>query len=126
MDSFLSNWLELMMHEGKPISRKIYKTCTKCHLSWEEFRKTGKVGCAECYRSFQPEILSVIQQIQGTSIHVGKAPEKSTEEIAKNKKMKNLRKKLQVAIEKEEFEKAANLRDQIRTISDERGESDEN
>ena len=89
MDSFLSNWLELMMHEGKPISRKIYKTCTKCHLSWEEFRKTGKVGCAECYRSFQPEILSVIQQIQGTSIHVGKAPEKSTEEIAKNKKMKN-------------------------------------
>ena len=126
MDGFLSNWLELVMHEGKTVSRKIYKTCPKCHLAWEEFRKTGKVGCAECYQSFQPEILSVIQQIQGTSIHVGKAPEKSTEEIAKNKKMKNLRKKLQVAIEKEEFEKAAKLRDQIRTISDERGESDEN
>ena len=59
MDSFLSNWLELMMHEGKPISRKIYKICPKCQLSWDEFRKTGKVGCAECYKSFQPEILSV-------------------------------------------------------------------
>ena len=125
MDGFLSNWLELVMHEGKTVSRKIYKTCPKCHLAWEEFRKTGKVGCAECYQSFQPEILSVIQQIQGTSTHIGRAPKKSEHEMIKHKDLRNLRAKLKVAIEKEEFEKAATLRDQIHQVANERGESNE-
>lgn len=125
VDGFLSNWLELMMHEGKPISRRIQKNCPKCYLSWEEFRKNGKVGCAECYTAFQPEILSAIQQIQGTSSHIKKMPKKEIAELQKQKKINELKKAQQLAIRQEDFEQAALLRDQIRKMENEAGERDE-
>lgn len=97
--------------------------CNKCNTSFEEFLQKGRFGCAECYRSFHQVLGKTLKGIQGAEVHTGKRPKgylSQTDRILKDiSETERLLIKLQEAIEKEEFEEAARLRDLIRELKKE-------
>jgi len=91
--------------------------CSNCGLTYKEFKRIGRLGCGQCYSSFRVSLAPLLRKIHGSSRHIGKSPYKLTASKA-NKKVGivELQMKLQEAIEKEEFEEAARLRDKIREL----------
>lgn len=92
------------------------KSCPACGSTLEDFRRLGKAGCSECYRTFSAELDGTIRSIHGNARHTGRAPAKAREKFQKENELKALKNELKEAIEKEEFEKAAMLRDKIKGI----------
>lgn len=97
--------------------------CSSCGTSYEEFIHNGRFGCADCYKSFSKELSKTLKGIQGSDFHTGKRPKgfvTTTDQILKNlPESERLSLKLQEAIEKEEFEEAARLRDLIKELKKE-------
>lgn len=98
--------------------------CPKCGTSFEEIVRSGKVGCADCYRTFYDKLLPSIQRIHGKIKHSGKvtnsAPVESKEETTEEK-IEKLKIAMNEAVAKQEFETAAKIRDEIKAL--EGGES---
>ena len=94
--------------------------CLRCGLTHEDFKKIGRLGCGECYSAFREVLLPLLKRIHGSTQHYGKSPTKKAGRVVKSVKTKNelheLREKLQKAIQIEEFEEAAKLRDKIRDL----------
>jgi len=115
----LSDLLAGMAEFTKPVQDKemVSVKCKKCGLTFSDFKKIGRLGCSECYNAFRKYLAPLLKRIHGSSVHMGKRP--LTAEGAAPKKDKEsdlslLRQRLQKAVEAEEFEEAASLRDQIR------------
>ena len=90
-------------------------SCPHCGLSWAEFRKTGQLGCPNDYLAFERPLRSLIERAQeGASVHVGKAPRLVEGKIGDQIQLRKLRKELEHAIDKEDYEKAARIRDKIK------------
>ena len=99
----------------KPSADPVLITCSNCTLTYDEFRKLGRLGCSECYNSFNEQLSSLLKKIHGSNRHLGKTPKKMRQEVKKKiDRIQDLRYQLQRAIESEDFEKAAELRDKIR------------
>lgn len=106
--------------------------CTNCGLSYEDFRKFGRLGCSECYSAFRGHLSSLLKKIHGSSHHLGKKPVGrpfvKTIGVAKTdtanalkaetieETLEELKTKLQEAVLAEDFETAAFLRDKIRHL----------
>lgn len=90
--------------------------CGKCGLTYADFKKIGRLGCAECYTAFKKYLGPLLKRIHGSNIHFGKSPVRVTRVPKKKVDLQELRTKLQKAIEIEAFEEAARLRDQIREM----------
>lgn len=97
--------------------------CEKCGATFEEIAKTGKVGCAECYHTFRGHLLPVIQRIHGAARHKGKTPGSSALRVTEHSgqivavpTLEEKKRQLQKAIEAQEFERAAVLRDEIKEL----------
>lgn len=94
--------------------------CKGCGMSYREFLKTGKFGCPECYGTFGKVFDKSLRQIQGSDTHHGKIPKgfvtAADRAIDSISEIDKLSLKLQYAVEKEEFEEAAKLRDVIREL----------
>lgn len=94
--------------------------CPVCHMTYEEFRKTGKIQCAACYDTFGEQLDTVLKSLHGSNRHTGKLPKKAKEGLLLKRAIDELRRQLNESIEQEEYEKAAELRDKIRIL--EKGE----
>lgn len=95
-------------------------TCPSCGTTYSEFREKGLVGCCNCYKSFNDSIVPVIKRVQGNNIqHSGKIPGKFSSEIINKRKMVKLKEELQKAILLEEYERAAQIRDEIKKLQKE-------
>ncbi len=90
--------------------------CEVCKTTYSEFKNTGKFGCENCYKTFKNQLDTVLKNIQGSNIHSGKVPSKQRESYNNRFEISNLKRQLQEAIKIEDYEKAANLRDQIRAM----------
>ncbi len=90
--------------------------CVSCGSTWEDFRKIGRFGCQECYRSFGVKIENLLSRIHGTTRHVGRKIELglSNTLMFKEMELKRLRKALAQAIQAEDYERAAKIRDSLR------------
>lgn len=102
-------------------------TCSSCGTTYEEFIRKGRFGCASCYKSFNSQLAKTFKGIQGADIHTGKRPKglvmAASDKVASNfTEAEKLSLKLQEAIEKEEFEEAARLRDLIKQMKKEEKE----
>jgi UvrB/uvrC motif. len=97
--------------------------CSNCHTTYEEFLQRGRFGCAECYRSFHKELGKTLRGIQGAEVHAGKRPKgfatSTDRKLQGLSETERLTLELQEAIEKEEFEEAARLRDLIKQLKKE-------
>ncbi|MDD5043985.1 MAG: UvrB/UvrC motif-containing protein [Candidatus Omnitrophica bacterium] len=115
----LADLLAGLAEFGKPQEEKgesVKLKCPNCGMTYENFIKMGRLGCSECYYAFKKYLVPLLKKIHGTSQHVGKAPHKLTRVVkaAPQDEMQVLRDKLQKAVEAEEFEEAARIRDQIK------------
>ena len=99
-----------------PSSRKV---CDQCGTSYEEIMESGRVGCAHCYETFAHELARSIEKIHGKSKHIGKVPRSASGTIRKKNRLTELKMELNRAIAEQDFEQAAQLRDQIRAIEGE-------
>jgi protein arginine kinase activator len=100
------------------------KACARCGMTYEDFRKVGRLGCADCYPTFKRSLGSLLKRIHGSPIHVGKSPLRliKTAKVAKSDLLE-LKKRLERAIEDEAFEEAARVRDQIRRLEQQEQQS---
>ena len=104
---------------GKQIkdSDKIKLQCTNCGMNYDDFRKFGRLGCSECYESYKTHLSALLKKIHGSNHHFGKAPIRIPKATKKKiEDMQDLKFELQHAIEAEDFEKAAEIRDKIREL----------
>ena len=96
---------------------KVKVQCPNCGMTYEDFRKFGRLGCSECYNAFKEQLSVLLKKIHGSNQHLGKAPIKLPQPIKKKIDMlQDFKRQLQQAIEEEDFEKAAQLRDKIREV----------
>jgi protein arginine kinase activator len=91
--------------------------CPNCGLTLNDFKRTGRLGCATCYLQLDHHLRGLLRRLHGGTQHVGKVllpPDPGqTDRLAR---IASLRRSLQLAVEAEDFEHAAALRDQIRTL----------
>ncbi|MBF0331328.1 MAG: UvrB/UvrC motif-containing protein [Candidatus Omnitrophica bacterium] len=113
--------------------------CGACGLTYEDFRKFGRFGCAHCYVAFKPQLKTLLKKIHGSSTHLGKAPvhyvpletgvaapaaapaatavEAAVPVVTPQlSEIDVLRAELKAAIKHEDFEQAAILRDKIHAL----------
>lgn len=91
--------------------------CEFCGLTLKDFKKTGRLGCSHCYVTFDEHLRGLFRQLHGGTQHVGKVylpPDPTAAERADQ--LTRLRRKLDAAVQKEEFERAAQIRDQIHQL----------
>lgn len=90
--------------------------CERCGLTYSQFSKVGRFGCSDCYQQFSERLDPLFRRVHGTTVHAGKIPKRSGGRIQYKREIGQLKTKLQQLIEQEEFEQAAELRDQIREL----------
>jgi protein arginine kinase activator len=100
--------------------------CPTCKLTFEEFTKLGRFGCGDCYRTFRPRLESIMRKIHGASLHRGKNPSVQTSTgnitaVLPIKEEERLEIELKRAIEAEDFERAAEIRDKLKSIREDLG-----
>jgi protein arginine kinase activator len=98
-------------------SEKVNLVCSNCGMSYDDFRKFGRLGCSQCYESFKGHLSTLLKKIHGANQHVGKTPMKIPQgDKRKIEDLHDLKAALLHAIQIEDFEKAAHLRDKIREL----------
>lgn len=90
--------------------------CEHCGYTLEDLKKTGKLGCAECYKTFEGTLEEVLREVQKKPSHQGKVPARQIRMQGSLDHLKELEISLQEAISNERFEEAARLRDEIRIL----------
>jgi protein arginine kinase activator len=91
--------------------------CDKCKMTFPQFVKVGRFGCSNCYETFEDHLNPILKRVHSGNIeHHGKVPERMGGTIHVKRKIANLRAELQQLINQEEFEKAAEIRDEIRSL----------
>ena len=100
--------------------------CEQCGMTYREFQKGGMLGCASCYQAFKTPLTALLQRVHGNTQHAGRVPGGVHSGVSIRMNIDRLKQKLQKAIDDEEYEQAAKLRDAIRALSVqlERKESD--
>jgi len=88
--------------------------CPKCGFTQGDFKKSGRLGCPECYKTFAEALEGLLKTMHKGTRHVGKAPEALRQTRDLSDRLKTLQKRLAKAIEVEDFEQAAVLRDEIK------------
>ena len=90
--------------------------CAYCGMKLEDFKKKGRLGCSHCYVTFEAHLRNLLRRLHGSAQHVGKVylpPNPS--ETQRQDRLAGLKRKLDRAVESEDFEQAARLRDTIRS-----------
>lgn len=91
--------------------------CPQCNLRWTEFRKRGLLGCPNDYLAFSKALTPLIERAHnGASTHTGRSPVPFQGKAGQQAKMLRLRQELQRAVESEDYESAARIRDEISQI----------
>lgn len=113
-----------ILSEGQSAQNQlaIAERCKKCGNSWHDIVRDGKVGCADCYRTFYDKLIPTLQRIHGRTHHNGKISRTVAEEETKSpeqlkrEKIEELQKQLNDAVAVQNFELAAKLRDEIKAL----------
>jgi len=103
--------------------------CPHCSMTFKQFRKRGRLGCPEDYEAFGQELETLIEHVHGSTRHVGKAPgspevtSRQREIMERARELDSIRQALQDAVSAEDYERAAELRDRIRKIEEDRDDT---
>ena len=104
--------------EGKDVTgaAEVKDVCPKCGLKVSEFRKQGKLGCPECFQAFEKDVRAIVSQMAARPRHTVKLPRTLVVEHAAAVESDGLREELREAVEQEDYELAAQLRDRLREM----------
>lgn len=98
------------------VSEKKELVCPNCGMHYDEFKKTGKLGCSECYEEFSKSNEPLVKTAANFVKYAGKIPKRNKIELSQKKKLKDLKESLQKLILEEDYEKAVVIRDSISEI----------
>jgi protein arginine kinase activator len=112
----LGAFLQAVQQQSVPASADAGR-CTFCGLTMKDFRATGRMGCARCYSTFEPSMRELLRRVHGSARHIGRPYHAPQDELLERASvLGELREKLRRAIEQEQFEVAAELRDRIKVL----------
>lgn len=112
----LGEFLQAVQQQSMPASAEAGK-CSFCGQTMKDFRETGRMGCARCYTTFELSMRELLRRVHGAPRHIGRTYRAPREEVFEQAgALGELREKLRRAIEQEQFETAAELRDRIRVL----------
>lgn len=94
--------------------------CEYCNRTFTEFKNTGVLGCPHCYKAFEKEFDKYLNALNLKDGYKGKISKNADEYLLLNRKLNELKSKLDIAISMEEYEKAAELRDEIKDLKEEK------
>ena len=122
MQGLLSSLLSGMEASGEDGAEKRapeVKTlkCSRCGMEFARFRKTGMLGCAQCYQDFRTQLAPILKRIHGRTQHAGHVPPSVDRAQRVREEMDRLKAEMNEAVRQENFERAAQLRDQIRALA---------
>lgn len=95
--------------------------CPSCSITFREFRAQGRLGCPHCYSAFEDELLPLLENIHGDTQHCGKCPKRAPDSSQRQYELIKLRNELRTAVEDENYEVAAELRDRIQSMETQLG-----
>jgi protein arginine kinase activator len=113
----VTDLIEQVTEEALIQAQQSDSECSFCGLSFKAFRQTGRLGCPHCYETFAVHLPTLLKRIHGGAKHVGKVylpPDPTASEM--EKRLEGLRRRLERAVQAEDFERAAELRDEIHTL----------
>jgi protein arginine kinase activator len=90
--------------------------CPVCGFSQADFKKTGRLGCANCYTTFADGLSTLLKGMHKGTEHIGKVPARLAKTIERETALKTLQRDLRKAVAEEDYESAASIRDQIRHL----------
>ena len=98
-------------------------TCPQCGMTFDDFTRQGRFGCGGCYKAFRNRLEPIMRKIHGSSLHRGGVPTSHNGESGESipipvKEEERLEEELKKAIDSEEFERAADIRDKLKAIRD--------
>lgn len=117
MASDFSSFLGNFLGDGLP-ARTSGSRCKNCGASFADIARLGKVGCANCYDVFYDELLPSIKKMHGNTKHMGKTASCAGAQVKTANRVEKLKAELLSAIKEQDFENAAKLRDQIKSLED--------
>jgi protein arginine kinase activator len=112
----ISDILGSLMEPAKPASKISQAKCPECGITYAEFKSKARLGCAHDYEVFKGELLRLLEKIHGSTHHVGKTPSTADTAVRKEHELMRLKRDLEAVVKTEDFEKAAQIRDRIRTL----------
>jgi protein arginine kinase activator len=104
--------------EGEEAGFLSQQECPLCGIKFVEFRNSGRLGCPHDYQVFREELTPLLESIHGETRHCGKAPRRLPQNKQTQSELIQLRNRLKQAVNKEDYEEAARLRDRIRQLEE--------
>ncbi len=99
--------------------------CPRCGATYLDFQQRGVLGCPQGYEVFEAGLAQLLEQIHGASQHCGKLPPQADEKARGRCELEGARHRLALAVEQENYELAARLRDRISELESEQDEPGE-
>lgn len=126
----MHNLLASLLGKGQgytiqPQEKTSAPTCDVCNMTYEQFTRSGRFGCAHCYEVFGSMLEPIFKKIHGNIRHQGKLPQRAGGKIKIKREIEALRIALNKEVQNEEYEKAATLRDRIRELETELNREEE-
>lgn len=90
--------------------------CPTCGFAHADFKKSGRLGCSDCYATFGDPLEAMLKQMHKGTQHVGKVPKALRAAMDVNRQRERLGTQLTKAVEAENYEEAAQIRDQIKEL----------
>ena len=103
-------------HAAEELAKLDQRACPVCGITFYEFRNKGRLGCPHDYVFFERELTPLILNIHGETKHVGKHPRRGNHGTDDQTELIRLRREMKEAVEKEQYETASHLRDEIRRM----------
>lgn len=105
---------------AEELARLDQKTCPVCGITFYEFRQQGRLGCPHDYVCFEAELEPLLLNIHDGTRHKGKRPRRGLQNTDRQTDLIRLRREMKESVEMEDYERARELRDQIRNIENEK------
>jgi protein arginine kinase activator len=111
---FLASILDQSLQKVPPELKE--SKCSVCRIGYSDFVKSGRLGCGNCYKIFRPQLKDLLRKIHGSDVHRGKIPGAGEDVMKPVREQRRLQEQLKKAVEAEDFEKAARIRDRIKAL----------
>ena len=116
LKNMIADYLPAVQHQAA-LAQAESLQCPFCSMTLQDFRESGRLGCASCYGTFEQSLRALLRRVHGNARHVGRQYEPPpTDLLHEATALGELRERLRRAISQEEFEQAAQLRDKIKGL----------
>ena len=117
INELLTNFVKL--HSGAPAEPSSELACDNCGTTFSEFREHSLLGCPQCYNVFEENLAPLIERAhEGATHHIGKVPRRAGAGEHRQQRLLQIRRQLSDAVDDENYELAAKLRDEIRQFEE--------